>query len=129
MKNVNIARRNFVLSSSELDDILEGLEELFGDHEVFKVTATAEMSTADVKIGPDATRFYIRNSFAILNPLASDAAPLVEMSVDQEMYAKVLAQTPHDMITVSSPTAQGKVNGSPRVYFHCESLDDERTRQ
>ena len=82
MKNVKIAHRNFVLSSSELDDILEGLEELFGDHELFKVTAIPELRTADVKIGTDATRFYIRNTFAILNPLATDGAPLVEIAVD-----------------------------------------------
>ena len=33
------------------------------------------------------------------------------------------------MITVSSPTAKGKMFGEPRVYFHCESLDDDAPRQ
>lgn len=68
LMNSNIAQMRFSIHRSDIQDLVEGIEEAYGDHEKLAVVSDSDYKAANVKISQEQICFSVRNNFKVLNP-------------------------------------------------------------
>lgn len=88
LMNPRVGMWKIQLSTEDLEEHLEGLEDFFGE-EFTSYAATirsVEIDQSSIKLTKAGTTINLKNRFSVLNPLSGDHTPIFEVVIEQQIY-------------------------------------------